>query len=332
MGKRKRTFIAALDQAEELWRASGLVADTVSPVLLFYSLTQAARAVCAAVIEGPQWQAIPSHGLSLLAPEIPNEQRPSISDIYVVTKRSGFVQQFADTSGSPHPPEKCTLAELLHALPEHEELLLPSDGHRQPLRVHDTTIFRSTSSQPSTAVTARVNPMPSSMVRRDEQPDGLIRMVDPEIDEVVEWFEAYPTLAGAGRPVWAGHVQPADLDYPGSSYSVELRWELAQPLRWGNSSAWFEGIVDVMVRKGAGVGASGLTLPSLGRSASAIKPVLTWWLALFASSMLVRYYPRTWASLLDVDSNRYAVPLSRFIDVGKRRVPSLILQELVVST
>ena len=51
-GGRRQTFGTALSQAEELWRASASVEPTTSPMLLFYSLSQAARASCAATVDG----------------------------------------------------------------------------------------------------------------------------------------------------------------------------------------------------------------------------------------------------------------------------------------
>jgi len=56
-GARRRVFGAALGQWDALLGASGAVVPAASPILLFYALSQAGRAVCAAYISGQPWRA-----------------------------------------------------------------------------------------------------------------------------------------------------------------------------------------------------------------------------------------------------------------------------------
>jgi len=64
-GDRRKTFSAALEQAERLWAASLQVGAAASPMLKFYALSQAGRAISAS--HGPKpngWRPKPSHGLA----------------------------------------------------------------------------------------------------------------------------------------------------------------------------------------------------------------------------------------------------------------------------
>jgi hypothetical protein len=63
-GARRRVFGAALEQWDALLRASGEIVPTAAPILLFYALSQAGRAACAARIRGQPWTSR-GHGLSV---------------------------------------------------------------------------------------------------------------------------------------------------------------------------------------------------------------------------------------------------------------------------
>jgi hypothetical protein len=62
--ERRSTYVAALQQAEELFRAAETSGPASSPLLLFYGLSQAGRALtaAAAVLQGDDWQ-LSGHGI-----------------------------------------------------------------------------------------------------------------------------------------------------------------------------------------------------------------------------------------------------------------------------
>lgn len=72
-GARRRVFGAALGQWDALLTASSTVGPSVAPILLFYALAQAGRAVCAAGIRGQTWRPR-THGLAI------GEPYPTIGD------------------------------------------------------------------------------------------------------------------------------------------------------------------------------------------------------------------------------------------------------------
>ena len=78
-GDRARTFGAALEQAEQLWRASEVVDPIASPLLLFYGLTQAGRAICASGVPGNEWRPAERRGLDFKFDQSPPDQVCSTS-------------------------------------------------------------------------------------------------------------------------------------------------------------------------------------------------------------------------------------------------------------
>lgn len=62
--ERRAVFTAALEQSEELMRAAGDVGYSARPLPLFYSLSQAGRAVAAARLAGPAWR-LARHGIGM---------------------------------------------------------------------------------------------------------------------------------------------------------------------------------------------------------------------------------------------------------------------------
>ena len=326
-GNRRRTFSAALDQGEELWTASTKVGPASSPIILFYALTQMARALCAAGIAGPRWDGLPGHGLRLHLAEPRAGAAPGLADVRVGDEGRGLIHLVAELLGSPTLPEGAGLDELLCALPEEAEFLLLDETHPRPLQVHDRTLYRSSSATPSPLVQALVGPLPPDLMRRETAPGGYLQMVPPTEDEVAVWFERYPSIAQAGPPKVI-NVNPLQLTRD-PDYAVELEWTLPEPLEWGTSGEWFKTIVDVVTSAPVGAGASGIALPAAGNNAAAVHPLVGWWIVLFAFSMLARYHPRSWVAMLDMDASRLAVPLSLVLEVAERRVPSMMLDQIL---
>jgi hypothetical protein len=77
-GQRRKTFGSALQQAEELATAAEHAGYSTKPILLFYALAQAYRAICAAHLKG-DWQptghgvAVPNRGSAVLDVAVKND-------------------------------------------------------------------------------------------------------------------------------------------------------------------------------------------------------------------------------------------------------------------
>lgn len=326
--QRRRTFSTSLDQAEELWQASELIRPNASPIVLFYSLTQAARALCAVRVPGDDWNAVPAHGLTLLAPDAQGDQAPPLEKITVKAKRKGFVQQVAALLHSPVLEGAVTLRELLCSLPEHRELMLFDSVDARPLEVHDSTSLSRSSSEPSNEVVAVVEPLPPELVRSQETEAGYREMLPPTLAEVVSWLARYPMLAAAGSPSVVGYVNPMGLTRS-PQFGVRLHWVLPEAIPVGQSSKWFRSIVDVVTDERGGAGHSGIAIPAVAGNAAALDPLIAWWIVLYTCSMLARYHPRSWVALLDVDSSTSAVALERVLELARAVVPGLLLDRLL---
>src|SRR5687768_4940330 len=92
---RRNVFSAALQQSQELMQAARSVGHATSPILLFYGLSQAGRAIAAAFGKD-RWE-IRGHGLAIVT-----DRREAIGDV-AIEPRPGRQDAFgvvADALGS----------------------------------------------------------------------------------------------------------------------------------------------------------------------------------------------------------------------------------------
>ncbi|GGV45677.1 hypothetical protein GCM10010495_74080 [Kitasatospora herbaricolor] len=148
---RRQTYVTALEQAEQLFRAAAAVDLSAQPLLAFYGLSQAGRAIAAAAaaFDATQWQlnghGIRSHGMD----------RP-LAEVQVTTQRAGDSGSFVRLSellGSPlWGRSRVPLHELWDCLPGNASSSLGPDNssRRMPLLVEHRNIYeeRSTVSVP----------------------------------------------------------------------------------------------------------------------------------------------------------------------------------------
>ncbi len=116
---RRRTFGAALQQAEELHEASAHSGFSSRPLPLFYSLSQGGRAIAAARASGKNWE--PSgHGLKTkFDGDAPFSARVSPGS-------SGAFQIVSEAVGSPFIDRDLSLGALAATLPELSGLAHPT--------------------------------------------------------------------------------------------------------------------------------------------------------------------------------------------------------------
>nr|WP_234314451.1 MULTISPECIES: hypothetical protein [unclassified Streptomyces] len=65
--------------------------------------------------------------------------------------------------------------------------------------------------------------------------------------------------------------------------------------------------------------------PSLGSMASPVHPLLVWWAVLFGLSILARYEPEHWATIIDIDKSLEASAVEHVLDYAVGVVPHLAL-------
>jgi hypothetical protein len=321
-GKRQKTFAAALEQSEELWTASSSMPPSVSPITLFYGLTQAAQALGALRVQ-VDWEAPQSHGLTLRAPEIADDQVLSLADVKVAPSGDGFVQQIAQRLGSPVLQQEASLASLICALAEADAITVGGRDPR-PLAVGASTMSYNFQDQ-SDVVSMSVGPLPAELYQSEwNETQGVLVPLLPTPDDVQLWLAAYPTLRQLGRPQTIHHVNP-HFQRPNEGYAT-VGWSVGRGLDQAERREFMNRLVDT---SDGGDFPNGAVLPSVGGNTSPQHPLITWWIILYACSMLARYHPRAWVSFLDVNRSVDAVPMETVLETARSAVPKILCEELL---
>jgi hypothetical protein len=302
-GIRRRVFGAALEQAQQLFTAASV--DYASrPILLFYGLSQAGRAIAACSIKavGNDWR-LSGHGI-----DPPNlEQKPDLPDLTVRDNGKGSFTQLAPLLHSGSLPAGAPLGQIWLTIPDLATTPLVSNrpNYLPTLRLDDPKI-NSKSVGGDTEVSSAITGMP-------------LRFDAPYTEaDFVDFCSSYPTLAGStGRPATG---QDSILDEERQSVRVFREWTLSA----GDDPGRFH---SRLTRPYLGDNYRYI-FPSIGGDTQALHPLLAWWAILFALSMLARYQPDTWTYYLDVDKCAYAVPLEALLDRALATCPELLLHAI----
>jgi len=325
-GDRRRVFAAALEQAERLWSSSLSVGPAASPMLKFYALSQAGRAICAArAPKGNGWRPPESHGLTVEMKGNLFATSP-LEAVEVSREGAGLVQLVAQTTGSPVIAAPVTLATLIGTTPLAFSACPDIDLEAEPILV-DFNDGNWITTETSEVI---VGPVPPTFITTKDVPESptstahtmpVIR--DP--DEVREWLATYPSLAALGPPSEVRHINPMSYDRrPNPQFQVYLTWPKSALPNWQAERA----LVDWALTDPWSTSQRGLVLPPIGGNTEPISPLVGWWLILYALSMLSRYYPEHWVALLDVDKSSLATPLAMLLETEAEIVPELIYDAL----
>lgn len=324
-GERRAAFDAGLSQGEDLWRAARGLPPQSSPIVIFYALMQGAKAVAAATAQRPDWRGAPAHGLRLDRPAVGATAVPTLSDLVVRPAGRGFIHLIADTMSSATLTTASTLDAIACSLPEQATFGLNVPDAKRPLEVR---VWTAGPEEPAAAALA-VSPLPPAL-HRPVHEGSYTRMNAPATAELRDWLLDYPSLAALGEPSECRQVSPL-LDAHGG-YSAVLVWPLAEPLTIFEKYAWAEDVLDVVDARPYGPtsrSGSGLALPSVAGNGQSQAPLIAWWTLLYAFSMLARYHPATWTSLLDVRRSQPAVPVEGLLSTAIDVIPRYLLQALV---
>jgi hypothetical protein len=108
-GRRGKVFHAAIEQFEQLLRASHSIGPASSPILVFYALAQAGRAILAAHGVRDSWDTT-GHGLSVVT-------RQSVGQTTISPSGDGLFQAVAAATGSAALTSEVSLSEAWGASP-----------------------------------------------------------------------------------------------------------------------------------------------------------------------------------------------------------------------
>ena len=282
-------YRAALQQSQDLLEAARVCGSAARPLPLFYSLSQAGKAI-EACYGRPEST---SHGLKLA------EASPGVMGARVGVTRGGRFRSLSACMGSGVPTEAVMLGALMASLPE--------------LTSH---------------VDFRGWPMPLPLIVTSNQlgDDGLLKITiefreTPEDDATaLALLREYPDAAE--RVTFVTHAGDQGLD---TTLGTRVPALFRVPLPDSNASVhnidYFIPEYDAGTMRGHWLRPSVVSTPS----ECPPTPLMTWWVILFGLSMFARYHPQEWVKALDPDRSPDAVVLDRCMTSALERVPALVL-------
>jgi hypothetical protein len=278
-------FRAALEQFEELMRAAAETGPAARPLPLFYALSQAGRAIVAAR-GGPDHKV---HGITLHARA--DAVFETVIEPVATGKLPGQYQAVSIAVASPVLSGPTPLAALFASLPEtgNEILEIAADRPR-PLSVWPAT-------EPPVPVPGWTH---------------VLVVFDEDVrtpDQVNESLRSYPTASGR-LALSEAYVRLGILPREWSPGGMGVRMLV-------------RGDLDDVAPQYRIVGRRWVR-PAISGDSAPPNPLMTWWLLLFALSMLARYDPLAWVRALDVDSSSCAVSLERAMRKAIDALPQLV--------
>lgn len=277
-------------------RAAGSVGPASRPLLLYYALSQAGRAVVAA--RGDKAEAPRYHGLSL------HSVTDRILETVVKPKPEGQFATVAEAVGSPGLQAEVELGALMVTIPELAALpqLEGRWPRALPVWLSDPNSVWSQSAA-STGLGTTLRFVPLVVV--------FPHPVPASVGDLADALAPYPTASTVDCASLGGPPQEETLDGTG----VVIQWrhpgDASDPLppRYApEGRRWLRPAV------------CGTDLPP--------NLLMTWWAILFGLSMLARYHPVEWVRALDVDHSSEAVVLECTLDLALKVVPELVLEPI----
>jgi hypothetical protein len=305
---RRKSFAAALQQFEEQMDAAKVVSAATRSINLYYGLVQAGLAVVAAHTPG-NWT-FSKHGLKVV------DMQPGLPGITLRADGDGAFQFVARATGSEQVPGTVTLGELWTSLPDLCEL--PLEGATSPVALDLISNSRAHSNG---------HPDHSPGFYRGEI--ALNGQLSEQADRE-SWFRALlPNYLGLENVQLWGDSGSAFTEVRKHRFLVSVGWPVpgGRPPR-GVSEEEIETFFDRFAPQYRFEGNRYLR-PLVGSSKTPpSSPLMTWWLILYAFSMISRYQPRKWAELLDLDRSPSAAVIQHALGTALDVLPHLVLEAL----
>lgn len=313
--ERRRTYGTALEQAQQMFRSAQAVGPETQPLLIFYGLSQAGRAIAAAsgssIAKGDGWR-LRSHGIQT------NNLDGPLPDIHIVSGRQGKSGSFVRLSeilDSPLLPESAEvrLEDFWDYLPENHMRPLTDDEARRR-----TPLYVSPS--------MHADPHPLISVRVVRFPPWLVTSPRPR-EALEDYLAAFPRARDyADFYKVAPHedANPQFLPQPAGWGELPMSWEMPS----GKPSTEEERLTQLstMVRTYRD---GWWFFPEVGGTGATIHPLMAWWAVLYTLSMLARYEPDQWARHIDVDAEgSRAVAIEQLLQESLTAVPQLIAETI----
>ncbi|WP_329223728.1 YaaC family protein [Streptomyces sp. NBC_01485] len=306
--ERCETYVFALEQAEQMFRAAATVGPATQPLLIFYGLSQAGRAIMAtAPVKGDQWRLV-GHGIS----QDPKTFAGPLADVAVTTSKAGNRSSFVRLSQALDSPvwedSAVPLGALWDCLPENRfsSLATVTNDRRTPLDVDERTLPGG-------------DPNPHASVEVWDFPPWVASAGNA--DALKTYMKAFPGSEGFAYP-WDG---PSEAQEP--AFSLDLDGWGGLTMHWhvppGSNGSYEDRrtLIRAMTRPH---GRARYLVPAVGSNTKSLHPLMTWWAVLHTLSMLARYEPAQWSKHIHIDSSQQAVPLESLLEKAISTLPTLI--------
>ncbi|MGW3147259.1 YaaC family protein [Streptomyces sp. NPDC001177] len=323
-GPRRKLFSAALEQSEQLFTAAASVGPASRPLVLFYGLSQAGRAIAACAPVPKDKCRLNGHGISAT-----NMDQPDLGSVIIKDKGTAGAQSFTQVAamlGSRSLPEDTRLADVWAAILEVSLWPLQSPSRPQ------LSISRATRQVTPNKLEATVSGLPAELQQHKDPGDRE--------QAVRTWLADYPALKGY-RFCSRGAIPesgPESWDERQGTIGCQLTWQIQNAetyelsLQWGHEwedygeSSAKRRFEEIAPWKGRSSTDSARVIHAqFGGDERQLHPLLAWWAVLFALSMLARYQSGQWTEQIDVDLNKDAVAIEYLLDSALAAVPELIL-------
>lgn len=315
-------FRAAMQQFEELMAAAASTGPASSPLLVYYALNQAGRAILAVREQNDDevFATAEGHGLTVKRDSV----GPDLLSVTIKPKmaRTGHFQRVAHATSSPvlQDPGTVTLGALLASLPE----LADSWGDdRWP---GTAGVYPLMDLAPRRSV---VSVMDAQLFLQGVARVAVLSDVVQSPEDIARLEEFYPSIRGrnAQLPIAGADNLPGRVEFP-TPAGVGFELRLSVPAGSKAPVADYDALLDAIAPEYRWLGRRWLR-PELQPGTPPPSALMTWWVVLYALSMLARYYPRAWTAALSVDHSPIAALLERTLSVSLEAVPHLVYAEVL---
>jgi hypothetical protein len=304
---RAKTYAVALEQAEQMFRAAASVGQATRPVLSYYGLNQAGRAISAAALAvGNDGWRLSGHGI--YAANLGGK----LADVAIRCDPAGKGSSFARLSqilDSPLWEGAMDLSRFWDSIPETRLApLVEGRERRVPLYVEVSAILD--------------DPHPLATTPVVYFPPWLIDSVNcrEDLDLYLSSFPAarrYDSYVRRdGGPNFVRHVDGWG--------ELQMNWQVRADGTSCTAEARREFIKSI-TRRYCG---AAYFFPAIGGGDRGAHPLMAWWAVLHSLSMLARYQPAEWSAHIDVDRSQHAVSLEVLLQDALTVVPALIAETI----
>lgn len=309
--RRRAVYVAALEQAEQLFRSAGGSDVASRPLTVFYGLSQAGRALAAASPKAwaGDWELI-GHGLQ--TPDL-TKPLPKVPVVQFGSDKSSFIR-LSKLLGSPPIPAKgsgqdpVTVEDLWDAIPEAQSWPVRPDPDRRPV----LCVCSALHPDPHPLATVSVVGFPSWV------DDPAARAANFRT-----YMAAFPHAAGYSVVhTRSQDREEPDLDPADGGLRAIMHWETG--IDRATAEQRYARLLEFVTPYNDDL----YLTPVIGGNTEPMHPLMSWWALLFTLSMLARYQPGDWTAMIDVNASPHAVPLEALLDAALVAVPRLVYSTL----